>query len=112
MNVCTLKFVQTVVMVPPVAAINSAWDPASLRGTIPDYIGSLNKDIKGLRLGWSSDFGYTNSEPEVLEITSKAAKIFQDLGCSLDESKLNLEDPFFSWWAIYKSVIKFNMIRL
>ena len=87
-------------------------DPASLRGTIPDYMGSLNKDIKGLRLGWSSDFGYINSEPEVLEITSKAAKIFQDLGCSLDESKLNLEDPFFSWWAIYKSVIKFNISQL
>ncbi|MBN19360.1 MAG: glutamyl-tRNA amidotransferase, partial [Chloroflexi bacterium] len=80
-------------------------DPASLRGTIPDYIGSLNKDIKGLRLGWSSDFGYTNSEPEVLEITSKAAKIFQDLGCSLDESKLKLEDPFYAWWTIYTNLV-------
>ena len=87
-------------------------DPASLRDPIPNYIGSLDKDIKGLRLGWSSDFGYTNSEPEVLEITFKSAKVFQDLGCSLDESKLKLEDPFFSWWAIYKSVIKFNITQL
>ena len=80
-------------------------DPASLRDPIPDYIGSLDKDIKGLRLGWSSDFGYTNSEPEVLEITSKAAKVFQDLGCSLDESKLKLEDPFYAWWTIYTNLV-------
>ena len=80
-------------------------DQASLRDPIPDYIGSLDKDIKGLRLGWSSDFGYTNSEPEVLEITSKAAKVFQDLGCSLDESKLKLEDPFYAWWTIYTNLV-------
>ena len=88
-------------------------DPSSLREPIPDYIGSLDKDIKGLRLGWSSDFGFANSEPEILETTYKAAKVFEDLGCYLDESKLKLTDPFFScYWAMFKAVIKFNINQL
>ena len=80
-------------------------DPSSLREPIPDYIGSLDKDIKGLRLGWSSDFGFANSEPEILETTYKAAKIFEDLGCHLDESNLKLTDPFFIWWTMYTNLV-------
>jgi aspartyl-tRNA(Asn)/glutamyl-tRNA(Gln) amidotransferase subunit A len=76
-------------------------DPGSLREPIPDYLGSLNKSIKGLRIGWSPDYGFAASDSEVLEATSAAARVFEELGCSVDESKLRLDSPFDPWWTIF-----------
>lgn len=76
-------------------------DPSSLRETPPDFIAALDKDIKGLRIGWTPDMGFASSEPEILETCSKAARVFEELGCSVDDSKLSLDSPFDAWWTIW-----------
>ena len=75
-------------------------DPSSMRDTLPDFVAAVDRDIKGLRVAWSPDFGYASSEPEVLETTSGAATVFEELGCSLDESDLTLDSPFDTWWVL------------
>lgn len=76
-------------------------DSASLRAPVPDFAAALNRDISGLRIGWSPDYGYSPVDPQVLEACSNAAKMFEALGCSLNESNLALETPFDPWWVFF-----------
>jgi aspartyl-tRNA(Asn)/glutamyl-tRNA(Gln) amidotransferase subunit A len=56
------------------------------------YLESLNTvTIDGLRLGWSPDIGYAPVQKQVLDISEKAMSIFADLGCKVEEVKINFE---------------------
>ena len=68
-------------------------DAGSLRDTPGDYLAALERDIGGLRIGWSSDFGYAAVDPEVVDVCSKAAATFEDLGCSLSDDVFSIEAP-------------------
>ena len=76
----------------------------SLRDTPSDYQAAAEKDITGLRIGWSADFGYAAVEPEVVDVCSSAARVFEELGCTVDESDLKLESPFDPFWTLYTTV--------
>ena len=76
-------------------------DPSSIREAPPDFVAALDRDIRGLRIGWTPDFGFAASDAEVLESTSSAARVFEELGCSLDESELSLDSPFDPWWTLF-----------
>ncbi len=78
-------------------------DPMSLKGPVPDFVSGLDDGVKGLRIGWSPDFGYAAVDPEVLEITSKAARRFEELGCLVEEVEVGLENPFRAFWTIFSS---------
>jgi len=75
-------------------------DPISLRTTPPDFIAAIDKDIQGLRIAWSPDFGFADVHPEVAEVTSKAAWGFDELGCHVEESDLLLDEPYDSFGPI------------
>ena len=80
-------------------------DPSSLREAPPDFLGALDRDIKGLRFGWSLDFGYAGVDPEVADVTSSAARAFEDLGCTVDEAAIKLEASCFdTWWTIHNGM--------
>jgi aspartyl-tRNA(Asn)/glutamyl-tRNA(Gln) amidotransferase subunit A len=73
-------------------------DPMSLRegpalyyDRFPDLI---QEGVKGLRVAWSPDLGFAQVDPEVHSITARAAKAFEELGCHLEEAKLELGNPF------------------
>jgi len=68
-------------------------DPASLREPSPDFLAALDRDIKGLRIAWSPDYGYAAVDPDVRDATSSAALLFQDMGCTVDESDLVVDPP-------------------
>lgn len=59
------------------------------RFTLPpapaDYLSSLPAGVSGLKIAYSPDLGYAAVDPEVREITRRAALVFQELGCSVDE---------------------------
>ena len=76
-------------------------DPGSLRETPPDFLAALDMDIKGLRMAWSPDYGYAPVDHEVADVTSKAARVFEELGCSVEDASLTLESPFDMWWTIF-----------
>jgi aspartyl-tRNA(Asn)/glutamyl-tRNA(Gln) amidotransferase subunit A len=75
-------------------------DPTCLRETPPDFLAAVDRDIRGLRLAWSADFGYAVVDPEVASTTAEAARQFEGLGCSVEESGLALESHFDIWWTL------------
>ena len=76
-------------------------DPTSLRESPEDYSAGLNGGVKGWRIAWSSDLGYAGVDPEVVEVTSQAAAVFEELGASVEETNLTMEDPFPAFYDIF-----------
>ena len=76
-------------------------DASSIRSKVPDFMSSIESDIDGLRLGWTSDFGYANVEPEVLQICREAASFYKSLGATVDDSDFCIDDPFEQWYALF-----------
>lgn len=69
-------------------------DPYCLFGAPPHVVRELDRGVKGLRLAWSPDLGFAAIDPEVRAATGKAARVFEGLGCSVEEVALDLYDPF------------------
>ena len=69
-------------------------DPLCIRQSAPDYVKSLNADIKGLRVAWSPDLGFAAVDDEVLPISKSAAALFEDFGCYMDEATPESGEPF------------------
>lgn len=78
-------------------------DPTSLRETPPAFTAAVTKDIRGLRVAWSPDYGFAAVDPEVLDITAKAAQTFEQLGCHLEDSSLVMESPYDAYGPIYEA---------
>ena len=76
-------------------------DPSCLRDEPPDFLGALKEGVRGLRLAWSSDLGYAAVDSQVVEIASGAAKVFEELGCTVEEADMALENPFPAFWDIF-----------
>ncbi len=78
-------------------------DASSLRDTPPDFVAAADKDIKGLRVAWSSDLGYAAVDPDVVELSKRAALVFEELGCSLDAADLAMESPYDAFWTLFSA---------
>ena len=76
-------------------------DPGCMRESPPDFLAALDQGVRGLRIAWSPDLGYAAVDSEVLEATSKAARVFEELGCTIDDPGINMEDPFPIFWDIF-----------
>ena len=76
-------------------------DVTSLRETPDDYSANLNSGVQGWRIAWSSDLGYAGVDPEVVQVTSQAAQVFTELGASVEETNLTLEDPFPAFFDLF-----------
>ncbi|OLC13083.1 MAG: hypothetical protein AUH29_14470 [Candidatus Rokubacteria bacterium 13_1_40CM_69_27] len=55
---------------------------------VPDYVGALTGEIKGLRVGLLRKFFLDGAAPEVRQAVERAAKALEKLGASLDEVDL------------------------
>ena len=80
-------------------------DAASLRDKPLDYLAATERGVDGLRLAWSPDFGFGAVDPEVVEITSRAARVFEDMGCELGNADLALDEPFDAFWTLFSGVV-------
>lgn len=80
-------------------------DPTSLREPPPNFIAALEKDITELRIAWSPDFGFADVHTDVLEVTSKAARTFEDLGCHVEESNLVLDPPYDAFGPVLSAEV-------
>tara|TARA_Y100001970_G_scaffold218034_2_gene267261 strand:- start:24901 stop:26337 length:1437 start_codon:yes stop_codon:yes gene_type:complete len=82
-------------------------DVSSLRQPVPDFIGAAKEGamngVKGLRIGWTPDYGFGQVDPEVLDICKKAVSTFTDIGCSVEESDFAIEDPFPHWLTLFST---------
>ena len=75
-------------------------DPISLRETPPDFAAAVERETAGLRIAWSPDFGFADVDPDVLDVTSTAAQVFEELGCGVEESDLTMDPPYDTFGAI------------
>jgi aspartyl-tRNA(Asn)/glutamyl-tRNA(Gln) amidotransferase subunit A len=69
-------------------------DRLSLPATGTSFLAELDGGVDGLRAAWSVDLGYSPVEPEIAALAEAAARAFEDLGCTVDEVALELDDPF------------------
>ena len=90
-----------------VMAGHDARDPTSLRDPVPNYLAAVDRDIRGLKIAWSPDYGYAAVDPEVAEVTSRAAHVYEELGCTVDETSLD----FGSAWDTYDTLTRAGSFR-
>ena len=69
-------------------------DVNTIKQQPPDYLAGLESGVRGLRMAWSSTLGYATVDTEVEKISSQAARVFEELGATVDEPGLILEEPF------------------
>jgi aspartyl-tRNA(Asn)/glutamyl-tRNA(Gln) amidotransferase subunit A len=65
-----------------------------------DWLEVLKGDLRGLRVAYSADFGYVTVDPRVRDIAAQAAKVFEDLGCVVEEANPGWENPASVFEAI------------
>jgi Asp-tRNA(Asn)/Glu-tRNA(Gln) amidotransferase A subunit family amidase len=69
-------------------------DPFAMKQPPADYLGELDKGVKGLRMAWSADFGRVPpDEPDVVPICHDAARTFRKLGAIYSEPAIRIENP-------------------
>ena len=67
-------------------------DRMSLPASGVNYLESLKGGIKGLKVAYTSDLAVSAVEPEVVELTRKAAFSFEELGCEVVEDDPGIPD--------------------
>jgi len=61
--------------------------PLSIREDPAKFRTPLERSLKGVRIAWGRDFGgYLPFEPGVLDLCEKALRVFEDLGCAVEEA--------------------------
>ncbi len=76
-------------------------DPGCMRADPLDFVEGLNDGLSGLRIAWSPDLGYAAVDPEVATVTETAARVFEELGCLVDDPGVTVEDPFPPFWDLF-----------
>jgi aspartyl-tRNA(Asn)/glutamyl-tRNA(Gln) amidotransferase subunit A len=59
----------------------------------PDFRRALAGGVKGLRIAYSPDLGFTRTRPEVDRIVHGAARAFKSLGADLRRVRIDVGDP-------------------
>ncbi len=76
-------------------------DPNSIKEIPPDFSAGLGRGVEGMRIAWSADYGYAAVDPEVADITARAAQVFEDLGAIVEDAPLRLNDPFDAFFDVF-----------
>ena len=79
------------------------WDGTCLEGTPADYVGQLDRGIKGLRVAFSPDLGGLRVDPEVASVVRDAVRAFETLGCTVEEVKPGFADTFDTIRCLWSS---------
>jgi Asp-tRNA(Asn)/Glu-tRNA(Gln) amidotransferase A subunit family amidase len=80
-----------------------ARDPLSIDAPPEDYLAACEGDVRGWRVGWSVDLGFAPVNPEVAELTARAARRFEELGAHVEEAKIDWGHPYEFHKIIYSA---------
>jgi aspartyl-tRNA(Asn)/glutamyl-tRNA(Gln) amidotransferase subunit A len=69
-------------------------DRTSLPDAPADYVGRLRADVRSLRVAFSPDLDTLRVDPDVAAIVRDAARVFETLGCVVDEVKAGFADSY------------------
>ena len=78
-------------------------DIGAMREEPPDFVASMDEGIEGLKVAWSADLGYAAVDPEVASIAYKGAKVFEELGCEVEEPTVSLQHPIEYFMTIFST---------
>ena len=77
---------------------NTAWNTPC-----PDYAEDLDRGVEGRRIAFAKTMWNAPVEPDVAEAVEKAARVFEELGATVEEVTLDIEDPRaitdVLWWT-------------
>ena len=76
-------------------------DPLSIDAAPADYLAACEGDLRGMRVGWSRDLGFATVDPEVGDVAAAAARRFAELGCEVEEAKIDWGNPYDFHRIIY-----------
>jgi amidase len=75
--------------------------PLSISGDGSEFQAPLERDFKGTRIAWTGDYkGYMPYEPGVLDVCKAALKVFEALGCIIEEAQ-----PDYSIEAVWRAFL-------
>ena len=80
-------------------------DVMSLREAPPDFSVGLPRGVRSWRIAWSPDLGYAPVDPEVARVASKAARVFAEVGATVDEPKLVIDEPFPAFHDLFATTL-------
>ena len=69
-------------------------DVITLRDQPADYLAGIDDGIEGMRIAWSPDLGYAAVDAEVAEITYRSARAFEELGATVEQPKIEIDEPY------------------
>jgi len=98
---------RTVADVAQLLATQAGYDPRaplSLGDDPSVYAQPLERECRGLRVGWLGDFGgYLPFEPGVLELCRDALKAFEAIGCTVDEASVDFgAERMWETWLTWR----------
>lgn len=68
--------------------------PISITEPGSTFLAPLERDFRGVRIAWSSDFGGLPTDARVQMVLESRRAVFADLGCHLDEACPALDDAY------------------
>jgi len=88
-------------------------DPQSFSSNPEVFAGSLQRDMRGVRVAWSIDLGGLPLDPRVRKVLEVHRKTFETLGCIVEDACPdfgNVNEAFLTlrtWasWTIYKDLL-------
>ncbi|MBO7747872.1 Asp-tRNA(Asn)/Glu-tRNA(Gln) amidotransferase subunit GatA [Paenibacillus sp. MWE-103] len=87
-------------------------DSTSANVDIPDYVGALSGDVKGLRIGVPKEYLGQGIDPKVKEAVLEALKRFESLGATWEEVSLpHTEYAVATYYLLASSEASSNLAR-
>ena len=78
-------------------------DINAMREKPPNFSEGLDKGVEGLKVAWSVDLGYAAVDPEVASIAYAGARVFEELGCEVEEPQISLQHPIEYFMTIFST---------
>jgi aspartyl-tRNA(Asn)/glutamyl-tRNA(Gln) amidotransferase subunit A len=83
------KSVRDAALLLQIIAVYDVLDPASVKMLTGDYLGHLSDDVKGRKIALGVGEFIETSDPEILKAVQEAAKVFESLGCKVQEENVS-----------------------
>lgn len=101
------RHVRDVAMLLAVQAGAHTSSPLSLKDDPAVFMGSLDSDPKGQRIGWLGDLrGYLPMEDGILEVCQSALSHLANMGCTLDEARLGMPpEQVWQAWLVWRQAL-------
>ncbi|TWB09540.1 amidase [Rhizobium sp. ERR 1071] len=79
-------------------------DPTTLAAPVPDYLASLDRGVRGIRIGLDRAYNEDGCDPDVIGAVSEARRVLESLGAELVETTLPDPESVIAAWGMYCSV--------